>query len=240
MQAFDKNVSVRTLGFTAFSLLEGIRWLALAALIGFLPACHLMQSKPVHLDIESRAYPQDVSAPLKRVLVLPFYNETEYTEQGPMVEQAFSQALSERGCFEVVALQPEDTDLIDPLKPYSSGTFSLTVLMELGEWYRADAVLLGCLKLYDPYHRPKIGMKADLISVYDGSVLRTVNGVLDSGEDDVARDLVNYFDENHNRSHEESLYEWRCILNSPHMYARYACNRFVNAMYPETLQRNDA
>lgn len=207
--------------------------LLIAALLPVMAAsCEMVQPKPVHLNIEARRYSSDASTPVKRVLVMPFYNETEYKDQGVLVGDTFSQILAERGCFEVVPLPREDEEMVELLQPYITGRVPMEVLMELGSWYRADAVLLGCLKRYDPYTRPKIGLKADLVSVYNGSVLRTVHGLLDAGEDNVARDLVNYFEQHHRHSHDQSLSEWRGLMASPRMYARYACHRFIEALYP--------
>ncbi|MBU0756050.1 MAG: hypothetical protein KJ645_12980 [Planctomycetes bacterium] len=198
-------------------------------------SCALMRDEPVQLNIEARHYGGPDRIIPKRVLVLPFFNETEYKEQGSTVGEAFGQALCDRGCFEVIPLPEDDAEMMSLLKPYTTGRFPMEVLMELGSWYRADAVLMGCLKRYDPYSRPKIGLQADLISVYNGSVLCSVSGLLDSGEDRVARDLVSYYNNHHQHSHDESLSEWRGILSSPRMYARYACYRFVEALYPQPI-----
>lgn len=208
-------------------------WVVLGiALLACGASCTFLPEKPVQLNIEARHYGGPNRIHPKRVLVLPFFNETRYKEQSDDMAQAFGQALCDRGCFEVIPLPSDDAEIMAMLKPYSSGRIPLDVLMELGSWFRADAVLMGCLRRYDPYTRPKIGLQADLISVYNGSVLTTVSGLLDSGEDRVARDLVSYYNAHHRHSHEESLSAWRGIVASPRMYARYACHRFVEAMYP--------
>lgn len=212
-----------------------LAFLGIVGLVCLLPCCHMLQDKPIHLNIDSCTYPEDQKTLVSRVLVLPFTNETEYPKQGEMVERTFSRTLADQGEFEVITLPPEDYDLLGNIDPYRTGRFSLRMLIELGQWYNVDAVVLGCIKTYNPYVQPRIGMKADLISIRNGAVLRAVDGTLDSGEDMVARDIVRYFEENHNYSHEESLFEWRSIIQSPQMFARYACHRFVHELYKDRM-----
>ncbi|MFH1999884.1 MAG: hypothetical protein ABIK28_09395 [Planctomycetota bacterium] len=208
-----------------------VRLFALLMTGSVFPCCQMLEEKPIKLNIEACTYPADRQTKVSRVLVLPFNNESGFPKQGEMVEQTFSRALAEQGQFEVISLPSEDHDLMESLDPYKTGRFSLSMLIELGQWYNVDAVMLGCIKTYNPYCQPRIGMKADLISIRSGAVLRAVDGTLDSGEDMVAHDIIRYFEENHNFSHEESLFEWRSIIQSPKMFARYACHRFVNELY---------
>ena len=63
----------------------------------------------------------------------------------------------------------------------------------------------------------------------------TVNGILDARDSMVTRDVQNYFLEE--CSHQDSLFEWRRVTSSPEAYTRYACHRFVDALYPETRIR---
>jgi hypothetical protein len=193
--------------------------------------CAIMEEEPIVLDIDSRAYAQDATTHLQRVLVLPFSNRTEYKHQAKLVEETFARELAGRGHFEVVMIPEEDTEFVGTIEPHTTGRFPLTLLIELGQYYKTDAVLLGSLRSYDPYVRPKIALKADLISVLDGAVLRSVNGVLDTEDEMVARDVENYYEEVLLQDH--SLFEWRRVTASPEMFARYACNRFVNALYPD-------
>jgi len=204
----------------------------LVILVLALAGCHLLRSEPIRLDIDARTFPEDRLTSVLRVLVLPFSNDTAFESQGKVVEEAFAQELAQRGYFEVIRIPDEDTDLFVALEPYTTGRIPLDLLIELGEYYRTDAVLLGCLKNYDPYIRPKIGLKADLVAVRDGSVLRSVHGLLDSGEEMVTRDVKAYYE--NQLSQECSLYEWRRVTASPETFARYACNRFVNALYSDS------
>ena len=196
------------------------------------PGCTLFPEKPIRLDIEARTYPADDYTAVKRVLLLPFSNETSFEDQARVVERAFAQELADRGCFETVPIPEEDVELFASIHPFTNGRFSLTMLIELGEYYHVDAVLLGCLKMCNPYAPPLISLKADLIAVNNGEVLRTVAGILDARDGMVARDIMGYFEE-HCAHQDESLYEWRIVTSSPRMYARYACNRFVNALHPD-------
>jgi len=197
------------------------------------PCCGIFSATPPpKLDIDARIYPADEYTAVKRVLFLPFSNETSYKNQGEIVEEAFAREFTERGCFEVVNLPPEDEKLAQALNPQSRGTFSLTVLIELGEYYKVDAVLLGCLRMYEPYPPPMISLKADLIAVHNGEILRTVSGLLDAGKENVARDISLYYSTH--CSQDDSLFEWHKVTSSPSMYADYACHRIIKAMYPET------
>jgi hypothetical protein len=203
-----------------------ILFLALAA-----TGCAIIEEKPIVLDIDARAYAQDSTARVQRVLVLPFANRTDYENQSRLVEETFARELAGRGHFEVVMIPEEDTEFVGTIEPHTTGRFPLTLLIELAQYYKTDAVLLGCLRSYDPYVRPKIALKADLIAVHDGAVLRSVSGVLDTEDDMVARDVMNYYEDV--LQQDGSLFEWRRVTASPEMFARYACNRFVNALYPE-------
>lgn len=209
--------------------------LALLILIG---GCRLFEEEPVILDIDTRTYPEDGYTAVQRVLILPFSNETPDPVSMEVVEEAFARDLADRGCFELITLPRSEYPFLDSQELSRAGRFPLTVLIELGNLYHVDAVILGSLKIYNPYAPPAIGLKADLISVRTGAVLRTVNGLLDARDSNVHRDIVRYYEEQMSRG-EDSLFEWRLVTTSPSVYARYACNRFLNAMYPEKIKKGD-
>jgi hypothetical protein len=198
-----------------------------------LSGCHLFPRKqgPVVLDIRAKTY-SNQNQSVKRVLLLPFINKSEYEERADSVAAEFGRALSERGLYEVVMLPPEDEELVEALRPFSTGRISASLLIDLGTCYHVDAVVVGCLKTFEPYSPPVISMKADLISINNGATLRTVSGVLDARDAMVVRDVKNYFQTE--CAHQDSLFEWRRVTYSPEMYTRYACHRFVDALYPET------
>jgi hypothetical protein len=188
----------------------------------------LEEERPIQLDVQGRAYPANEYTAVKRVLVLPFTNETSYQNPTKLVREAFIQKLRESTCFEVVSLSEEDKRIMESLHPYTTGDFPLSLLIEIGDCYKVEAVFLGCLKMYNPYAPPVIGLKADLIAVHSGALLRSVNGLLDARDESVARDIQEYYV--NQLTDNDSLFEWRIITSSPQLFARYACDRFLRAM----------
>ena len=211
-----------------------LRSLALSAslLSVILTGCALLRKEPPpRLDISARTYPVDGSRAVRRVLFLPFANQTEYRDQEKVAEKAFAEACARRRLFEIVLPPPEAEKHLRNCRPSRDGTFPATLLVELATRYKVDAVLVGTLKLYDPFAPPILGIKADLISVYDGAVLRSMDGVLDARDRDVIRDIDRYCRDACSAS--STLFDDHLVVTSPEMFARYACDRMVGAMFPE-------
>jgi len=195
--------------------------------------CALFKSfddKPIELDISARIYPADSSTAVKRVLIYPFSNESSFKNQTRVVADAFSEALAQQGCFELALISEADEKTFKNLDSSSTGRFPLSLLVELGSYFKVDAILVSNLKMYNPYNPQVISIKADLISVHNGKVLRSLNGIVDAGTDMVTRDIIKYYYDECSR--DSSLDDYNLISLSPKLYARYASHRFVNAMFP--------
>jgi hypothetical protein len=224
MKSFRTPIPFQTLKRCRMARWVGLFLLALAG-----AGCHLLrEEKPIFLNIQGRTYPAESYTSIKRVLVLPFSNESAFQDQADLVHEAFVQKLRECNYFEVVTLPRDDERMMHSLHPYTTGNFPLSVLINIGDCYHVDAVFLGCVKVYNPYVPPRIGLKADMIAVHNGALLRSVNGLLDARDESVSRDIIRYYERH--LIDNDSLFEWRIITTSPRLYARYACHRFLGAM----------
>lgn len=217
------------------NVLKTMLFICVLVLLTFNSGCELLRlfskDEPAPLAINARIYPADQATAVRRVLLYPFGNQTQYKDQTPIVTEALQRAIAKQGCFELVSVAPEDQETYKQINTSGTGKFPMSLLIELGALYHVDAILVGHINIYNPYDPQALGIKADLISVFNGKVLRSMQGFLDANSISVSNDIIKYYQEDCDSR--GTIETWRLIRLSPTMYADYACHRFVRAMFPK-------
>ena len=197
-----------------------------------LSSCHMRDHylgeptpEPVTIPISYRAPTVD-GFKIRRVLVLPFRDDTAHPEHDGGIQRAFVDALNRRQVFEVVELDRHTLGASAEQEFRLSGKISKRALMELARTYGADGVLYGSVTRYRAYEPMAVGLGVYLVSAGAGDLVWDANGLFDSSDSRVIRDVHHWYDTEVDRS--DHLERWRSVLMSPARFGAYACSRIVN------------
>jgi hypothetical protein len=124
-------------------------------------------------------------AGVRRILLLPTENETEYLDAASRIREHLATELRATGLFEVVSPPEEAFGDCDP-HLLAQGTVPAHLLLEMAHRFNADGVLLSVLTQYHPYAPPRLGVTVHLVSTREGATLVTVDGTWDARNEDVA------------------------------------------------------
>ena len=116
---------------------------------------------------------------VRRVLVLPVANESDYTRAGDEFANAFSTELQALGQFEVVS-PPLTSDPRLAEVVHRTGRFNEAVMLDLGRCCHADIVIAAAVTQYSPYPKPRLGLVVQAVSPRDGIVAASVDGLWDT------------------------------------------------------------
>jgi hypothetical protein len=169
-----------------------------------------------------------------RVVVLPIYNESQYTRAGNEVGKSLITELQSLGRFEVVAAPPDSLARLAS-GIHNNGTFNEATMLDIARETKADIVLHGTITIYSPFPRPRIGLVLQAVSPSNAKVIASVDGVWDSTRFDVANRIREYYQMrphqhawivNHDINEDDS-YSGQLALDSPQLFQRFVCAEAV-------------
>ena len=163
---------------------------------------------------------------VRRVLVLPFRDDTAHPEHANGLQRAFVDALNRRQVFEVVEVDHRALGQDHQREFVLTGEIVKQALMELARAYKADGVLYGSVTRYRAYEPMAVGLRISLVSAGAGDLIWEANGLFDSSDVRVVRDVHHWYDTEVDQS--DHLERWRGVLMSPARFGAYACSRIVN------------
>ncbi|MBP3960901.1 hypothetical protein J8F10_37240 [Gemmata sp. G18] len=116
---------------------------------------------------------------VRRVVVLPFRNESGYTRAGEEARDAFTAELQRAGRFEVISTPVDDRALL-AAQVRCGGRFDEVLLYEIALATNADVVVHATVSNYSPYPRPRLGLVIQAVGSQEGKVVASVDGLWDS------------------------------------------------------------
>ncbi len=171
-------------------LAGGLNWLVIFAAV--LGGCTSTPAPPTIFTFSHFRANSLESAPVRRVLLLPMSNETQF----PYVEQEIGDALATElraaGLFEVV-MGADDAEQPCAWTLRTSGTFDERQLIELAERYQVDAVLYGSVTNYSPYWPPRVGVNLQLVGTHEAVALASVDGLWDARDEHIAAQAQQFY-----------------------------------------------
>lgn len=169
---------------------------------------------------------------VRRILLVPLANESASPSASTELQEALAARLQYSGRFEVV--QPSSNGHITCKETVRiHGRFDEADLLRLASEYQVDAVLFGTITQYHPYAPPRIGLSLRLISPADAAVIASIDGLWDTREKSVAEQARSYHAQMH--TGERSLMGGDLVLESPHVFQRFACHEAVKALIGPVL-----
>jgi hypothetical protein len=177
---------------------------------------------------------------VRRVLVLPVGNESDYTRAGDEFANAFSTELQALGVFEVVS-PPIGSDPRLAEVVHRSGRFNEALMLELGRCHRADIVIASVVTQYSPYPKPRLGLVVQAVSPRDGLVAASVDGLWDTTRlPDQVRAKLYYrqLPQRHpwiadHKIAPDDGYADELALDSPRLFQRFVCHEAVGMLTEE-------
>ncbi len=176
-------------------------------------------------------HPEWSWASVRRVLVLPFLNETEYTRVAEEVRTALAGELQRQGLFEVVLAPTDDSGRLSAAV-HRGGRFDEAVLIDLALQSHADVIIHGIVTQYGLYPRPRIGLVLQAVAPQQAKVVAAVDGVWDTTDAGVAERCRTYYRQRPRplppfiRNHviaTDDVFAGEIALDSPALFQRWVC-----------------
>lgn len=197
--------------------------LLLAGLAALAVGCSSQPHTPKPIN-SYLAEPADL-ANVRRIMVLPFAQESGVQADCTKVRDAFVAELQKLRRFEVVPL-PGDAREDDELNAsLSRGRLSTDAMVRLCNRYHLDGVFVGSVTAWRPYTPPHLGMRTQLISVHSGAPIWAVDAIYDSSDRTTIGDLRHYVE--HTQQDDGNLHGWEMNLVSPSKFTTFVAHRFV-------------
>jgi hypothetical protein len=174
----------------------------------------------------------EASPPVRRVVLLPLFNETPHRDAEELIRQALAEQLRSAGPFEVVT--PDQLQLRGfPPLCRSLADVDERLLLEARERFQADAVLIGSLRHYHPYWPPRIGVTLHLVETTEAMTVASVDGMWDAANESVAKQARGHLA---NLTPKRTIPESELILHSPRYFSRFVSYQVTKALGGDSVQ----
>jgi len=164
-------------------------------------------------------------ASVRRVMVLPFAEESGVVAECTRIRDAYVTELQKLRRFEIVPLPDAAAEVQQLQASLRHGSVSTEGIVELCNRYRVDAVLAGSVTAYRAYTPPRLGMRTQLVSVHSGSVIWAVDALYDANDRSMQSDLRHYYE--NVQTHDGNLHGWEFDAIAPSKFCAYVAHRFV-------------
>lgn len=180
------------------------------------------------------AEPADL-ANVRRIMVLPFGQESDVQADCNKVRDAFVAELQKLRRFEVVPLPSDASENEQLNRSLSRGRVSSEALVRLCNRYAVDGVFLGTVTTFRPYQPQQMGMRTQLVSVHSGAPIWAVDAIYDATERTTISDLRHFVE--HTQRDDGNLHNWEMNLISPQKFTSFVAHRFVGTWVEATADQ---
>ena len=164
---------------------------------------------------------------VRRILLMPLDNESAEPRAADEIRNALAAVLQSTGRFEAV-IAPLEARLACSEAVRVGGRFDEAEMLEIAVQHQADAILCGAVTQHRSYAPPRIGLSLRLVSTAEATVIASVDGLWDAGDEAIAEQARCYHDQTATET--PSLLGSEIILASPHLYRRFVCHAAVQAL----------
>jgi TolB-like protein len=179
------------------------------------------EKRPVNAYL---ADPRDLAS-VRRVMVLPFAEESGVTAETDRLRDAYLAELQKLRRFEIVPLPASAQECALLNHSARVGELSTEAVVHLCDRYYLDGVLIGSVTAWRAYMPQQLGMRTELVSVHSGAIVWAVDALYDAADRSTISDLRHYYE--HMEADDNSLHGWEINLIAPSWFARYVAHRFV-------------
>jgi hypothetical protein len=197
---------------------------AFALLLLLLPACH-WERPPEKKPINSYLADARDLANVRRIMVLPFTEESGVGADKERVRKSFLTELQKLRRFEIVPLPAEamEDDVLN--ETLREGRVSTAAMVMLCDRFHLDGVMTGIVTDWRPYMPQHLGLRTQLLSVHSGSPVWAVDALYDAADRATISDLKQYHQSF--EADDGSLHAGDMPLIAPTRFATYVAHRVV-------------
>lgn len=168
------------------------------------------------------------SAPIHRVLIVPFAFETKREKVVKEITEAFLIEFQKSAKFETILPHESQDGLLQQNDLWTRGLVRAESIIEARKRYKVDAIIFGKITHYNPYDPPILGIKIGMFSTITGNVLWSSDAIFDSSEASVVQLIKDYHKNNYQKKH--SLYDWKILLLSMKRYAQFVAYHIITTL----------
>lgn len=201
--------------------------LTVLATSGCLPAPyerHMSESAARSAGLSTYRHP--ALSGMRRIVSLPPILGATVGRSAVVFGEMLPVSFRELGVFEVLPLPEAERQRLLIQDPLASGSVDAAVLRELHSRYRADGLLIARIEQFQSFDPVAVGLELSLVSCRDGQVAWSASGNFDAGRKAIQEDVHSWY-HGTNGDGLESLADWRGVLQSPRLFARYVSDRLA-------------
>jgi hypothetical protein len=207
-------------------------WLPAALVVGaalLLPGCEMFQKKPVHFvkppPPQNYFSSEPVGIPIRRVALLPIFNEKYPQEQMRELDSAFNAELTKKSLFEVVPVSRAAMENNFGVRQLASvENLPPDLLTKLRDRYGVDGIIFTDITHYSPYRPVAIGVRTKLVDASSGDIRWAFDYIFDTGNPSIAQSAKAYQARFGNDS-QPLQGDGGTILLSPSRFAKFVANQ---------------
>jgi len=174
--------------------------------------------------------PATEGAPMRRVALLPLWNEKLPGEYLRDVDGAFSAELTKKAVFEVVPVSRSQMESLFGERQLSSAeALPAEMLARLRARFGVEGVIFTDLTSFSPYRPLSMGVRAKLIDVVTGEIRWAFDYVYDTGNASVAT-AAKKFQLRYSSEHQPLTSDGGSILLSPSRFAKYVASETYGSL----------
>lgn len=163
---------------------------------------------------------------LKRVILVPFYNDTEFEGVDEQVTETFRVELEKMHRFEIIPAG-KYAKVLKEQNFFTDGEYDQTKLYMVARALNANGLIFGAVKQYKPYKPLMLGIKATLIRADTGKVVWATDDTFDCARKNVATKAIVYY----NRKIEPmDTITNKLIVSSMRYFSAFVCHELVSSL----------
>ncbi len=168
---------------------------------------------------------EPVGYPIRRVALLPIFNDKYPAENLRVLDSAFNTELTKKSLFEVVPISRSSLEsLFGERQLNSVENLPPDLMAKLRDRYGVDAILFTDITHYSPYRPISVGVRAKLIDAASGEIRWAFDYLFDSGNPAIAVAAKTY-QTRFNQDNQPLPGDGGAVLISPTRFARFVANQ---------------
>lgn len=167
---------------------------------------------------------------MRRVAVLPLFNERYPGDYLRDVDAAFHGELVKKALFEVVPVSRAQMETLIGQRQISSvETLPADILSKIHERFGVDGVMFTDLTQFSPYHAVSIGVRLKLVDVGTAQIRWAFDYIYDAGNPAVA-EAAKRFQRRNSSDHSPITSDGGSVLLSPSLFAKYVASETFESL----------
>jgi hypothetical protein len=168
---------------------------------------------------------EPIGIPIRRVALLPIYNDKYPQEELRLLDSAFNAELTKKSIFEVVPVSRASMESFFGQRQLESvENLPPNLLAKLRERYGVDGIVFTDITHYSPYRPLAVGVRAKLVDANSGEIRWAFDYIFDSGNPAVAQ-AAKLYQQRYNLDSLPLPSDGGTVLISPTRFAKFVANQ---------------